>query len=47
MLGDTINHADRLSDHARFGAVWVTKNLIGKLSPEEREGGTSRPSSGT
>ncbi len=38
VLGDTINHAGRLSDYARFGAVWVTKNLIGKLSPEEREG---------
>ncbi len=38
VLGDTINHAGRLSDYARFGAVWVTKNLIGKLSPEERKG---------
>ena len=37
VLGDTINHAGRLSDFARFGAVWVTKNMIGKLSPEERE----------
>ena len=36
VLGDTINHAGRLSDYARFGAVWVTKNLIGKLSPEHR-----------
>ncbi|MCH7889733.1 MAG: adenylate/guanylate cyclase domain-containing protein [Proteobacteria bacterium] len=38
VLGDTINHAGRLSDFARYGAVWATKNLIGKLSPEEREG---------
>ncbi len=37
MLGDTINHAGRLSDYARFGSVWVTKNLIGKLTPEERQ----------
>jgi adenylate cyclase len=36
MLGDTINHAARLSDFARSGAVWVTKNLIGKLTGEER-----------
>lgn len=36
VLGETINHAGRLSDFARFGAVWVTKNLIGKLSSEER-----------
>jgi len=36
VLGDTINHAGRLSDFARYGAVWVTKNLIGKLAPKER-----------
>ena len=36
VLGDTINHAGRLSDFARYGAVWATKNLLGKLSPEER-----------
>ena len=36
VLGDTINHAGRLSDFARHGAVWVTKNLIGKLTPEGR-----------
>ena len=36
VLGDTINHAGRLSDYARFGAVWVTKNLIGKLTPAQR-----------
>ena len=38
VLGDTINHAGRLSDFARFGSVWVTKNLMGKLTPEERSG---------
>lgn len=37
VLGDTINHAARLSDFARFGAVWATKNLIGKLTAEERQ----------
>jgi len=36
VLGDTINHAARLSDFARFGAIWSTKNLISKLTAEER-----------
>ncbi len=36
VLGDTINHAARLSDFARFGAIWATKNLVSKLAPEER-----------
>ena len=36
VLGDTINHAARLSEFARFGAVWATKNFISKLTPEER-----------
>ena len=36
VLGDTINHAARLSDFARFGAIWATKNLVSKLTPEER-----------
>jgi adenylate cyclase len=36
VLGDTINHAARMSDFARSGAVWATKNLIGKLTGEER-----------
>jgi len=38
VLGDTINHAGRLSDFARYGAVWATKNLVGKLNTGEREG---------
>lgn len=37
VLGDTINHAARLSDFARQGALWATKNLMGKLSAEERD----------
>jgi adenylate cyclase len=37
-LGDTVNHAGRLSDFARYGAVWTTKNLINKLGAEERDG---------
>ena len=37
VLGDTINHAGRLSDFARYGAVWATKNLVGKLNTDERD----------
>lgn len=37
-LGDTVNYAGRLSDFARFGAIWTTKNLINKLSVENRAG---------
>lgn len=36
VLGDTINHAGRLSDFARYGAIWATKACLSKLSPEER-----------
>ncbi len=36
VLGDTINHAGRLSDFARQGALWASKNLMGKLSADER-----------
>ncbi len=37
VLGETINHASRLSDYARYGAVWATKNFIGQLAPAERD----------
>jgi len=37
VLGDTINHAARISDFARFGTIWVTKNMLGTLTPMERE----------
>jgi class 3 adenylate cyclase/DNA-binding transcriptional MerR regulator len=37
VLGDTINHAARLSDFARGGAIWATKNLLGKLPTKERQ----------
>jgi adenylate cyclase len=37
MLGDTINHAARLSDYARSGSIWATKNFLGKLSADERQ----------
>ena len=34
-LGDSINYAGRLSDFARFGKIWTTKNVIIKLAEEE------------
>lgn len=36
MLGETINHTARLSDFARHGAIWATKNFIGKVPASER-----------
>lgn len=36
VLGETINISARLSDFARFGRIWATKNLVSKLSPSER-----------
>ena len=37
VLGDTINYTARLSDFARGGSIWATKNLLGKMSAEERQ----------
>ena len=36
-LASTINQAARISDFSRSGAIWATKNLLGKLSAEERQ----------
>ena len=36
-LANTINQAARVSDFSRYGAIWATKNLLGKLSAAERE----------
>ena len=36
VLGNTINQASRLSDFARHGSNWATKDLISKLSADER-----------
>lgn len=36
VLGDTINHAARLSDFARGGTVWATKTLITQISQDDR-----------
>jgi adenylate cyclase len=35
-LGDTVNYAGRLSDFARYGAIWTTKNLINRLKAEDK-----------
>jgi class 3 adenylate cyclase len=35
-LGDTINTAARLSQFAKNGQIWTTKNLVSKLSQEDR-----------
>ena len=37
VLGETINHTARLSDMARFGQVWATKNFISRLPPDKRD----------
>jgi adenylate cyclase len=37
VLGDTVNHAARLSELARSGAIWVTRNLVGKLPSTQRQ----------
>jgi class 3 adenylate cyclase/DNA-binding transcriptional MerR regulator len=37
VLGETITTCARLSDFARFGKVWATKNLISKLSANALE----------
>jgi len=37
VLGDTINQAARISDYARFGAIWATKSLVSKLPQDLRE----------
>ncbi|HLA27465.1 MAG TPA: adenylate/guanylate cyclase domain-containing protein [Syntrophales bacterium] len=36
-LGDSVNHAGRLSDLARYGAILTTKNLINRLSTGDRK----------
>lgn len=35
-LGDSINIASRLSDLAHNGEIWTTKNLISRLTHDER-----------
>lgn len=35
VLGDTINRAARVSDLARDGSIWMTKNLVGTLGARD------------
>lgn len=37
VLGETINQTARLSDMARFGQVWATKNFMSKLPANHRQ----------
>ena len=34
-LGDSINYAGRLSDFARYGEIWTTRSVIGKMDSEK------------
>jgi len=36
VLGDTINQAARISDLARYGSIWASKSVIGKIPAEHR-----------
>lgn len=36
VLGETINHAARLSDLARNGSIWATKNFVSRLGADRR-----------
>jgi class 3 adenylate cyclase len=49
VVGGAADHAAQLSRAARAGAVWITRNLVGKLSAEERSRltfGVPRPARG-
>jgi len=35
-LGDSVNCAGRLSDFARGGSIWVTKNLLNRITADQR-----------
>jgi class 3 adenylate cyclase/DNA-binding transcriptional MerR regulator len=37
VLGQTINHASRISDFARNGAVWATKSMLNQIPALERK----------
>ncbi|MEQ8952810.1 MAG: adenylate/guanylate cyclase domain-containing protein [Gammaproteobacteria bacterium] len=36
ILGETINHASRISDFARGGSIWATKSMLNQVPAEER-----------
>jgi len=37
VLGETVNRAGRLSDFAKHGSIWTTKNALATLTEKERE----------
>jgi adenylate cyclase len=37
VLGETINYASRISDFARDGSVWATKNMLNQIQQETRD----------
>lgn len=37
VLGETINYASRISDFARNGSVWATKNMLNQIPQSQRE----------
>jgi class 3 adenylate cyclase len=37
VLGNAADQALHISNYARSGSVWVTRNLVGKLRPDERQ----------
>lgn len=46
VVGGAADHAAQLSRSGRAGSVWITRNLVGKLAPHEREAltfGIARP----
>ena len=37
VLGETINYASRISDFARDGSIWATKNMLNQIPQSNRE----------
>jgi adenylate cyclase len=37
VLGQTINHASRVSDFARNGSIWATKSMLNQISAQSRK----------
>ncbi len=37
VLGETINYASRISDFARNGSVWATKNMLNQIPQKKRD----------
>lgn len=36
VLGETINHASRISDFARNGSIWTSKNMLNQIATQTR-----------